>query len=349
VSAPGAHRHTRIIATLGPASRDPFVLRRMLEEGLDWARVNYSHGDHDEQARAVETLRVVSRTTGRPVRVVADLGGPKVRIGPLPAPLEVRVGDELVLGSGRDQPEGIPLTMPRALAGRTVGDALAIGDGAIELEVVEVDRGWVRCRAATGGQLRAHQGVVIIGGPEAYPSLTAKDEDDLHAALALGVDAVCLSMVRRREDVTSLRALVPDGVLVMAKVEDAEGLGELGAVMRLADAIVLARGALACTMPRGEVPLVQKEVLARCAAEGRMGIVATEMLLSMVDRPRPTRAEASDITTALLDGADALLLSEETAVGAHPIDAVAELRQIAEAVEASPWYSAVRTRRHFGA
>ncbi len=348
MSGPGAPRHTRIIATLGPASRDPFVLRRMLEEGLDWARINYSHGDHEEQARAVENLRVVSRATGRPVRVVADLGGPKVRIGALPAPLRVGVGDELVLGSGRDQPDAIPITVPNALAGRTVGDALAIGDGHIELEVVEVDRGWVRCRAATAGQLRAYQGVVIVGAPEGYPSITAKDEDDLAAALELGVDAVCLSMVRRREDATALRALVPDGVLVMAKVEDVDGIAELGAILRVVDAIVLARGPLACTIPRCEVPLVQKEVLARCAAEGRMGIVATDVLLSMVEHPRPTRNEASDVTTALLDGADALLLSEETAVGAHPIDAVAELRQIAEAVEASPWYSAVRTRRTFG-
>jgi pyruvate kinase len=348
VSSPGS-RHTRIVATLGPSSRDPFVLRRMLEEGLDWARLNYSHGDHEEQARAAETLRVVSRMTGRPVRVMADLGGPKIRIGSLPAPIDLRAGQELVLGSGRDEPEGIPITVPHALAGRTVGETLAIGDGAIELEVTEVDRGWVRCRALTGGQLRAYQGVTIVGVRDGSPSLTAKDEDDLRAALALGVDVVCLSMVRRREDVTMLRARVPDGTLVLAKIEDAQGIAALETIVTAADGIVLARGGIGCHLPRTEVPLVQKEVLARCAAEGRMGVVASEMLLSMVEQPRPTRRDASDITTALLDGADALLLSEETAVGAHPIDAVAELRQMAEAVEASPWYSAVRTRRIFRA
>jgi len=348
VSTP-APRHTRIVATLGPSSRDPFVLRRMLEEGLDWARLNYSHGDHDEQARAVETLRVVSRMTGRPVRVMADLSGPKIRIGSLPAPIQVRIGDELVLGSGRDEPEGIPVTVPHALAGRTVGETLAIGDGAIELEVIEVHRGWVRCRVLTGGQLRAYQAMTIIGVRDGSSPLTAKDEEDLRAALALGVEVVCLSMVRRREDVTALRARVPDGTLVMAKIEDGQGIAELDAIVTAADGIVLARGPIGCHLPRAELPLVQKEVLARCAAEGRMGVVASEILLSMVEHPRPSRAEASDVTTALLDGADGLLLSEETAVGSHPIDAVAELRQLAEAVEASPWYSAVRTRRIFGA
>jgi pyruvate kinase len=342
----GRPRQTRIIATLGPSSRDPAVLRRMMEEGLDWARLSYSHGDPEEQLRAAETVRAVAAVAGRRVRLMAQLGGPKVRIGALPEPIEARPGQVLTLGSGREVPDAIPITVPQVLAHRTIGETLAVADGAVELEVIEADRGWVRCRVALGGVLRSYQGVAVLDAHEGHlPPITAKDYDDLTAALAVGVDAVCLSMVRRREDVWALRARVPDGVKVVAKVENAHALADIDSIVAAADAIVLARAGLTCGMPRAEVPLAQKAVLARCAAHGRMAIVATELLCSMVERPRPTRAEISDVTTALLDGADALMLSEETAVGAHPIDAVAELRQVVETVEASPWYLAARPRR----
>lgn len=339
-----AGRRTKIIATLGPASRDPRALRRMIEEGLDWARLNYAHGDHEEQARAVETLRAVSLDAG-PVSVVADLGGAKVRIGFLPEPLETRPGQIVTLGSGREVPDAIPLTVPQVLASRSVGDTLVVGDGAIELEVIEADRGWVRCRVAVAGMLRAHQGVTVVDRREVLPPFTAKDEADLAAALALGVDAICLSRVRRREDVTARRRTIPEGVLVMAKIEDPYGLDDLPAIAQAADAVVLARGALACHVPPGEVPLVQKEVLARCAAEDRMVVVAGDVLSSMLHRSRPSRLDAADVTAALLDGADGFLLAEETAVGPNPVDSVAELRQLVENVEASPWYRAARRPR----
>jgi pyruvate kinase len=338
-------RRTWILGTLGPASRDPAVLRRMIEEGLDWARLNYSHGDHEEQARAAETLAAVGVAAGRRVSLVADLGGPKVRIGFLSAPLEARPGELITLGSGREVPDAIPLTVPQVLAHRTVGETLAVADGAVELEVVEADRGWVRCRVAVGGILRAHQSIAVVDSHvDPLPTMTRKDEDDLAAALAAGVDAVCLSRARRREDLWALRARLPGRVGLMAKIEGADGLRELDAIVQAADAVVLARGALGCHIPRAEVPLVQKEVLARCAAHGRRAIVAGEVLCSMVERPRPSRLEVSDVATALLDGADGVLLAEETAVGAGPAEAVAELRQVIEAVESSPWYLAARPR-----
>jgi pyruvate kinase len=338
-------RHTRLMATLGPASRDPAILRRMVEEGLDWARLNFAHGDHDEQSRAAETLATVAALDGHRVRLLADLSGPKVRIGALAAPIELRAGEVIALGSGRDVPDAIPLTVPHVLVHRHVGEMLAVADGAIELEVVEVDRGWVRCRVAVGGMVRSYQGVAILGHESGLPPLTAKDHDDVVAALAIGVDAIALPRVRRREDVMALRTRVPDGVAVVARLEDADALLMIEGILQAADAIILARAGLACVMPRVEVALAQKEVLARCAGEGRMAIVATDLLGSMVQRPRPSRLEVSDVTTALLDGADALLLSEETAVGAHPVEAVAELRLLAETVEASPWYRAGGPRR----
>jgi pyruvate kinase len=341
VSRSGARR-ARIIATLGPASRNPAVLRRMIEEGVDWVRLNYSHGDHEEQARAAETLWAVAGAVGRRVSLMADLGGAKVRLGGIPEPMEVRTGDEVVLGTGRDVPEAIPVTVPRALANRMVGETLFASDGAVELEVVHADRGWVRCRVGVGGTLRSHGGL-MLGEGDGGLALTAKDRDDLIAAVALGVDAVCLPL--GREDALSVRALLPEGVLLVAKVEDGRSLRQLAAIAGVADAVLIARGPLACAMPRHEVPLVQKEVLARCAADARLGLVSTEVMPSMVRHARPTRAEASDVTTALLDGAEGLVLSEETAVGAHPAEAVSELRRIVEAVEASGWYQASRARR----
>jgi pyruvate kinase len=338
-------RRTQIIATLGPASRDPAVLRRMVEEGIDWVRLNYAHGGPDEQARAAETVRAVAGAAGRPVRIMADLGGAKVRLGDLGGARTLRVGQLLALGSGWEVPHAIPVTAPLVLARRSEGDMLAVGDGTVELEVVDTGPGWVACQVLTAGQIRSHQGIAVEGAGDGVPCLTPKDHDDLVAALALGVDAVALSMVRRREDVAGLRARLPEGVMALAKLEDAQALADLDGVVATADGVVVARGFLAFTIPPAELALLQKDVLARCARQGRLAVVATDVLASMVDQPRPRRAEIADVVTALLDGADALVLSEETALGGYPTEAVAELRRAAERVEASADYHGVRPRR----
>ena len=343
MSGPG--RATLIVATLGPASRDPAVIRRMIEEGADWVRLNFSHGGHDEQARAAEAVRAVAGVVGRPVKLVADLGSAKVRIGALSAPLDLRPGDRVTLGSGREVPDAIAITRPQALVHRGPGEVLALADGTLELEVVDAAPGWVRCRVVTGGLLRSHQPVLMAGASDGLPALSSQDVDDVEAAVALGVDAIVLANVRRREDLAGLRARLPVGVQAIARIEEAQALAELGRIVQEADGVVVVRGALAFSLPRAEAPLVQKDVLAQCAAEGTTGLVATELLSSMVRAPRPTRTEIGEVVTALLDGADALVLSEETAVGAHPAEAVAELRTIVEATEASGHWQASRPRR----
>ena len=334
-----ALRRTHIIATLGPASRDPAVLRRMVEEGLDWARVNCSRDEPDVCGRAIETLRAVAGAAGRRVRLLADLGGPKVRVGIVPEPIRLQVGDEVVLGAGRAAPDAVPVTVPRAFAHLAVGEMIALDNGAIELEVIDADPGWVRCRVLSGRMIRSHQSLAIAGNDAS--AITDRDEEDLAAALAMGVDAVALSRVRRREDAAALRARLPDGVLAVAKIEDAEGLRNLDGILDAVDAVVCVRGSLGFSIPRAAVPLVQKDLLAWCAARGRSGVVASELFRSMLDRPSPARVEIADVVTAVLDGAVGLVLSEETAVGAYPAEAVAELRQVIERAEDSPWFRAL--------
>jgi pyruvate kinase len=332
-------RRTQIIATLGPASRDPAVLRRMVEEGLDWARLNCSRDEPEVAQRAAETLRTVAAAAGRPVRLLADLGGPKVRVGIVPEPIPLEVGTEVVLGAGRAAPDAVPVTVPRAFAHLAVGEMIALDNGAIELEVIDADPGWVRCRVLSGRMIRSHQSLAIAGNDAS--AITDRDEEDLAAALALRVDAVALSRVRRREDATALRARLPDGVLAFAKIEDAEGLRNLDGILDAADAVVCVRGSLGFSLPRAAVPFVQKDLLAWCADRGRSGIVASELFRSMVERPTPMRVEIADVVTAMLDGAVGLVLSEESAVGAYPAEAVAELRQVIERAEDSAWFQAL--------
>jgi pyruvate kinase len=335
-------RRTKIVCTIGPVSSSPEMIDRLVDAGMDAARLNFSHGSHDEHAERAALVRRSQERRGRPLALIADLQGPKIRVGDLPAPLALREGDEATLvGGPRADGDRIPVS-PAVLADvLRAGQDVLIDDGLVRLRVERVEDGAVRCRVLVGGPVGSHKGVNAPGAPLPVPSLTGKDERDLEFALALGVDYVALSFVRSANDVRILRELLHEAgspALVIAKIEKAEALDDLAGILRTADAVMVARGDLGVEIGPAEVPLVQKRILLAALERGKPGITATQMLESMLHHPEPTRAEASDVANAILDGTSAVMLSGETAVGEYPIESVATMNRIARAVEPSVAY-----------
>ena len=335
-------RRTKIVATIGPASSSRELLGKLMEAGMDGARLNFSHGEHDEHAEVARNVRELQQERGRSVALIADLQGPKLRIGELEGTRILTTGDSVVVVGATAARDG-DLPVAPAVIGEVLqpGHEVLIADGQVRLRVEEVAEGRAQCAVILGGPVSAHKGVNLPGVPVPIPSLTRKDLDDLEFALALGVDFVALSFVRSAADVRDLRALIESAgshAHVIAKIEKAEAVAALDEIVAETDALMVARGDLGVEIGPTEVPLLQKRIIQRALLRGKTVITATQMLESMVHDPEPSRAEASDVANAILDGSSALMLSEETAIGDHPLDAVAFMDRISRAVEPSLGY-----------
>jgi pyruvate kinase len=335
-------RRAKIVATLGPASSDQDTIRKMLEMGMDVARLNFSHGRHEDHADALDRIRAVSQGV-RPVAVMQDLQGPKIRTGPLKvgkAGVLLEAGKELVITTEGDAPgdEALVSTTYRHLAEDVrAGDRLLVDDGLIELRVLATDGVRARCEVVEGGVLKEHKGINLPGVALRAEALGEKDKRDLAFGLAHGVDYVALSFVRSPEDVQRCRAVMERAgrvVPIIAKLEKPEVLNSLDAVIAAADGVMVARGDLGVEIEPERVPSIQKQILRKANAAGKPVIVATQMLESMIEHPRPTRAEASDVANAIWDGADAVMLSAETASGRYPLLALQMMDRIVREAEA---------------
>ena len=341
-------RRTKIVATIGPASWNAPVLHRLIEEGLDVVRLNFSHADHARSAEIIKMVRELAQQTGRNVAILMDLQGPRIRTGvvdPDIGTLDLQPGHELVLTTREIvTTSNAEISVDYADLPLDVkpGDTILMDDGLIELKVLAVSQPDVHCVVITGGKLGSHKGINIPGVTLRVPTITAKDEEDLKFGLAQGVDYVALSFVRRPEDITNLRELMhkysPDlepGDLppIIAKIEKHEAITNFDAILAATDGIMVARGDLGVEMPTEQIPMLQKMIIHKCQAAGKTVITATQMLDSMIRNPRPTRAEASDVANAILDGTDATMLSGESANGLYPIEAVRTMARIAETTE----------------
>jgi pyruvate kinase len=337
-------KRTKIVCTVGPASRSPETLEGLVRAGMDVARLNFSHGTHDDHGEAIGHLREIASRLGRTVAVLQDLSGPKARTGPIEdGPVMLRPGDPFVLtarvvaGSVHEVSIGYP-DLPGELR---PGDRIALADGVPELLVESVEGDDVRTRVVSGGSIDSNKGIHLLGRSIGAPVLDEDDRRDLAFGLEQGVDLVALSYVRSASDVESARAFIAErggSVPLIAKIETPEALESLDEIIEAVDGVMVARGDLGIGIPIEQVPRVQKQVIRRANRAVRPVITATEMLRSMVDRPRPTRAEATDVANAILDGTDAVMLSEETAVGRYPVEAVGTMGRIAAETESSfPW------------
>lgn len=328
---------TKIVGTLGPASNTAESIRALVEAGLDVARINFSHGTHEQHARTIALVREVSEAVGRPVGILGDLQGPRIRIGVLPAPRELEVGGTVVLApEAVADGDDVPITYADLCHDVTTGSRVLINDGLFELVVTRVEEPRVWCTVVHGGTLTSNKGMNLPGIAVSTPSLTEKDRADLEFAVANDLDMVALSFVRRAQDIEELRALIPKSMLVVAKIEKDVALQNIEEIMKATDAVMVARGDLGVELPFEEVPIAQKEIIATANRMGRPVITATQMLESMIENPRPTRAEASDVANAILDGTDAVMLSAETAAGSHPRLAVEAMRRIIREIETRP-------------
>jgi pyruvate kinase len=335
-------RRTKIVATIGPATSTHEEVRALVEAGVDAVRMNFSHGSHEDHAERAAVVRAVQEELGKPLALIADLQGPKLRIGDLDAP-RVLVRDEEITVVGEAHAADGELPVMPAVISEVLrpGHDVLIDDGHVRLAVEDVEHGRARCRVVVGGEVKTHKGVNLPGVPLPIPSLTKKDLDDLGFALKLHVDYVALSFVRAAADVRDLQAIIRQQgspARVIAKIEKAEALEALDEVIAESDAIMVARGDLGVEIGAAPVPLLQKRIILQCLAQGKPVITATQMLESMIEHAEPTRAEASDVANAILDGTSAVMLSAETATGAYPAEAVATMDRIARAVEPSMGY-----------
>jgi pyruvate kinase len=332
-------RRTKIVATIGPSSASPEGIAALIEAGMDGARMNHSHGTQADHARTAELVRAAEKDAGRSVALIADLQGPKLRVGALVGAGEREDGSGIgVAGEDTAKEDDLPITP--AVLGTVLrpGADVLIDDGHVRLRVEHVERGRARCTVVVGGEVRSNKGVNLPGVPLPIPSLTRKDLDDLEFALEAGADYVALSFVRSASDVKALGTLIEargSHAWVIAKIEKAEAVAALEEILSAAHAVMVARGDLGVEIGAAEVPLLQKRIINHALERGKPVITATQMLESMISSPEPTRAEASDVANAILDGTSAIMLSGETAIGKHPVEAVRVMDRIALAVEPS--------------
>ena len=335
-------RRTKIVATLGPASETPERLHALVAAGMDAARLNLSHGTHADHAERARRVREVSENVGRPVALIGDLQGPKLRIGDLAEPVLLTRGEQITICAEEFATDG-ELPIAPAVIGDVLkpGHDVLIDDGLVRLRVDSVKAGRASCAVVIGGRITSHKGVNLPGVPLPIPSLTPKDTADLEFALELGVDFVALSFVRSATDIRDLRALIEQAgsrAHIIAKIEKSEAVDVLDDVLSETDAVMVARGDLGVEIGPALVPLLQKRIILKALERGKPVITATQMLETMVHSAEPTRAEASDVANAILDGTSALMLSGETAVGDYPVEAVAYMDRIARAIEPSMGY-----------
>ncbi|MDX2191981.1 MAG: pyruvate kinase [Gemmatimonadales bacterium] len=329
-------RRIKIVATLGPSWAEPGAIARMLEVGVDVVRINTSHGTPEIRSRWIGMLRevITARAAERSAAILVDLQGPRIRVGTLPAPRHLEVSQKIVFApEAIAGPEEIPTTYDGLAADVRPGARILLDDGLLAADVLDVDGPRVLARVVHGGELKSNKGMNLPGVEVSAPAVSDRDREEVRRAVELGVEYIAVSFVRRPHDVEEVRRLVPPTVRLIAKIEKDTALREIGGILNAADAIMVARGDLGVELPFEDVPLVQKRLIREASAHGKPVITATQMLESMVHAPRPTRAEASDVANAILDGTDAVMLSAETAVGKHPMEAVQAMVRIARKLE----------------
>jgi len=338
-------KRTRIVCTIGPSSEKATVLSSMIRSGMNVARLNFSHGTHQNHKTLVKTIRAVAKKNKKIVGILADLQGPKIRIGDLKEPLDIKTGGTLILTTGRIEKEKIGVTYPNLHQDVKKGEKILIDDGLLELLVLDVNGKDIKCKIINGGKLSAHKGMNFPDTKISLSSLTQKDKDDLTFAMSLKVDYVAISFVRTKEDILFLKKLINANAKrlkvfkpkIIAKIEQAEALQNFIGILEEVDAIMIARGDLGIEIPAEDVPLRQKEIIGLCRQSAKPVIVATQMLDSMIRNPRPTRAEVSDVANAVMQNADAVMLSGESATGNYPKEAVAMMNKIILKTEESPY------------
>ncbi|MDB9422366.1 MAG: pyruvate kinase [Microcystis viridis Mv_BB_P_19951000_S69] len=335
------HR-TKIVATIGPASNSPEVLKQMIGAGMNVARLNFSHGSYEDHARVVTLLRQISQELDNPITLLQDLQGPKIRVGHLPnGSITINDGDYLTLvpmDEYRGEPNTVSIDYPYLAEEAQLGEQILLDDGLLELKIGEINGKELKCQVLEGGILKSRKGVNLPRLNLRLPSMTEKDKQDLEFGLSQGVDWVSLSFVRKGEDIKAIKAFLAErnhgDVPVIAKIEKPQAIENLESIVEECDGIMVARGDLGVELSPEKVPMLQKRIIKLCNMKTIPVITATQMLESMIHNPRPTRAEASDVANAIIDGTDAVMLSGESAVGDFPVKAVAMLAKIAHDVEA---------------
>lgn len=343
------HRQTKIVATLGPASGDPEMMRKLFEAGVDVFRMNFSHGTHEAHAKNLATVRAMEKEYGRPIGVIADLQGPKNRIGKFKNDsIEVREGMKMRfdLDTAPGDETRVNLPHPEVIGVMKPGSEILLDDGKVRVRIDEQEKDYLVGTILAGSKLSNNKGFNVPGVIIPVPPLTDKDRKDLDAALAMGVDWVAQSFVQRPEDVAETRKIIAGRAALMAKIEKPSAVEMMEQILDHVDGIMLARGDLGVEIPPEDVPAVQKKIVRQVRNAGKPIIVATQMLESMIDNPRPTRAEASDVATAVYDGTDAVMLSAETAAGKYPVESVSIMSKICERTEADPAYRKIMEGSH---
>jgi pyruvate kinase len=332
-------RKTKIVATIGPSSSPPQILGQMIDAGLNVARLNFSHGDHESHREVIKNIRELSLEKGREVGILQDLSGPKIRLGAI-SERRLETGEKirLVSGSGDAAPHELTVHYEFLTEDVAVGSRILLADGSMELKITGRDDTGLDAEVLTGGVISAHKGVNLPDSNLSVKAFTEKDRLDLVCGLEAGVDFVAMSFVRHEDDLKPVREMIRRSgspPFLIAKIEKPQALGRLEQILDVADGIMVARGDLGVEMALEEVPLIQKRLIQAARHRGKLVITATQMLASMVASPRPTRAEVTDVANAIIDGTDAVMLSDETAVGQFPVEAVAMLGRVARATEPS--------------
>ena len=346
-------RRTKIIATLGPATDDPKTLRKMIDAGLDVARVNFSHGNRDDQRRRVETVRAVAAEAGREVGIMGDLQGPKIRVkrfadGPVELVNGAAFFIDSELGADEGTVDGVGVAYEKLSVDVTVGDSLLLNDGQITLEVLRIDGTRIHTKVVNGGILSDHKGINRKGGGLSAPALTEKDLDDIEFAVELQMDFLAVSFVRAASDVIRARELVTQAggdMLLVAKIERTEAVTFIDSIIEAADVVMVARGDLGVEMGYAELTGIQKHIIRRTRRSNKVAITATQMMESMITSKLPTRAEVSDVANAVMDGTDAVMLSAETAVGKYPVEVIKAMSDVCRGAERHSLKVGVTTHR----
>ena len=336
---PQLHR-TKIVATIGPASSSRSMLMQMVQRGMNVARLNFSHGSYETHSEMVALLRSVSEELNTPITILQDLQGPKIRVGMLPDEgIALKVGEQLTLvpeSEYQDSPGTVSIDYPYLAEEAKPGEQILLDDGLLELEIVAIDGFATICKVVEGGILKSRKGVNLPSRNLRLPSITEKDQKDLEFGISQGIDWVSLSFVRQAEDIRCLKQFIAErngDIPVMAKIEKPQAIANLDEIIAECDGLMVARGDLGVEMKPEKVPFLQKEIIRKCNLKNIPVITATQMLDSMINNPRPTRAEASDVANAIIDGTDAVMLSGESAVGKYPLKAVEMLAKIAQSIE----------------
>lgn len=358
-------KRTKIVATIGPSSSSVPVLKKMIQAGMNVARLNFSHGTHESHGETLKNIREAARQTGAVITIIGDLQGPKVRLGVLPKPLTFKAGEEAIVSTALSEAREkvLPCTYKDLHKDLKKGDTILLTDGLLEFRVLNVIGREIHCRVVLGGTLTSHKGLVVPSTSLHVPILSEKDKKDLDFAIKNDVDYIAMSFVTKASDVHMMRRLIATAekkyhrvglfkkpnetaTKIIVKLEKHEGVKNFDEILEATDAIMVARGDLGVEIPMETVPIVQKMMIAKCLQHAKPVITATQMLLSMVNNPRPTRAEVSDVANAVIDHTDAVMLSDETTNGKYPVEAVAMMSRIAEKTESSPYdnltYAGVR-------